>query len=121
MLLHSDLTTLDLPQTTIKHQKLIFKKSFLRKIYIDFYKVLQKESKSKLNGFLVELGSGGGFIKKVIPEVITSDIIKLQNCDLNFSAEKMPFKDSSVKTFFMLNTFHHIKKPAKARLKKKTR
>jgi len=105
----SKVKDLDATQTIILHSKIIQKNIFLKNIYTDFYMVfrdsllgLPKRSK------LVELGSGGGFLKKIIPDVITSDVIKLPNVDLHLSATHMPFKNESVDRFFMLNVIHHV-------------
>lgn len=105
---------LDSPKTTIMRAKILQKKPFLRSVYLSFYKEIKRQLKNARKGKVIELGSGGGFIKEVIPNVVTSDIMKLPNCDLKFSAEKMPFKNSSVSAFVMLNVFHHIKNPKSA-------
>src|SRR3989344_3850678 len=108
------MTDLDSPETTIKRAEIIKNKKFLYQIYLDFYNTFKEYSRTLPPGKKVEIGSGAGFLKEVIPEVITSDVMKLPNCDMTFSAEKMPFKNNSISAFFMLNTFHHIKNPEKA-------
>ena len=103
---------LDDPATTLLHAEIVQKKPFLKKLYIDFYtqfKNLIPEPETKV---LVELGSGGGFIKEVIGSVITSDILDLPNVDKVFSALNMPFEDTSVDAFFMFDVLHHITDPA---------
>jgi SAM-dependent methyltransferase len=108
-----DVKDLDDPATTLLHSRLIQKKPFLKKLYIDFYKQFQKVTPDCENKLLVEIGSGGGFIKGVIPNVITSDVLTLLNVDKVFSALDMPFKDSSVDAFFMVDVLHHIPDPRK--------
>lgn len=101
--------SLDTPGTTLFHAKLIQRKIFLKNIYIDFYnRILNCLGSKNKNGFIVELGSGGGFIKEIIPTVKTSDFMKLPNLDLQFSALKMPFKKNSVNAFLMIDVLHHI-------------
>jgi len=100
---------LDAPETTLLHAEIIKKKPFLRRLYRDFY----NEFKSTLNtdekdGLIVELGSGGGNIKEIMPTVITSDINKLPIVDMHFSALKMPFDDRAVSALFLINVLHHI-------------
>ena len=88
---------------------IIRKKPFLRKLYADFYIELDKALIGKINGgLIVELGSGVGFIKEVIPGIITSDILRLPNINLNFSALNMPFRESAVGAFLMIDTLHHL-------------
>jgi len=105
-----EIKNLDDPQATVLHSQIIKKKVFLRELYTDFYKIF-KEAIDRNAKMLVELGSGGGFIKEIIPAVVTSDIIKLPNVDMAFSAEQMLFKSGSVDAFFMIDVLHHIKKP----------
>lgn len=107
-------SSLDSPETTIKRAEVIQQKVFLRNVYLSFYKEMKRNLRGIPNGKIVEIGSGGGFIKEIIPNIITSDILKLPRCDLQFSVEKMPFKNNTVAAFIMLNVFHHIKDPAKA-------
>jgi len=107
-----DLERLDDTATTLLHAEIINKKPFLRRLYADFYRRLERAVEPTADRVLVELGSGGGFIKKIIPDVITSDLLDLPNVDKVFSAEDMPFEAESVDAFFMLNVLHHIASPA---------
>ncbi len=91
------------------HAKIIKEKTFLRNLYKDFYNqflaALPKNIDKKI---IVEIGSGGGFIKEVIPNVITSDVAGVRNVDKNFSVLKMPFTRESVDFFLMQGVFHHV-------------
>lgn len=102
---------LDDPATTLLHAKIIQKKPFLRKLYLDFYKQFENAVSEPEEKVLVELGSGAGFIKEVIGNVITSDILELPNVDKVFSALEMPFEKESVDAFFMFDVLHHIAVP----------
>ena len=103
-----DIENLDDPSVTLLHAEIIKKKVFLENLYIDFYNELIKAEPVAEGKVIVELGSGGGFIKEVVDNVITSDIIELPNIDKVFSAVDMPFEDGSVDTFFMIDVLHHI-------------
>ncbi len=102
---------LDDPATTLLHAEIVQNKKFLKKLYIDFYKEFGNVITEPETKVLVELGSGGGFIKEVIGNVITSDILELPNVDRVFSALDMPFEDRSVDAFFMFDVLHHIAEP----------
>ena len=119
-----DIENLDDPAVTLLHSEIIQKKLFLKKLYIDFYKQFQRAVSDLAspavagyakagpeNKVLVELGSGGGFIKKIIGNVITSDILELPNVDRVFSALDMPFEQAGVDAFFMIDVLHHITDP----------
>ena len=99
---------LDSPERTLLHKKIIAKKFFLRKLYEQWYSKFSNEIKNLSEGHLVELGSGGGFLKELEPNVICSDIISLPSNDLTFSALNMPFEKNSISGIFMIDTFHHI-------------
>lgn len=102
---------LDDPRATLAHRDIILQKPFLKRWYQDFYDVFIKKSRAIKGGKYLEIGSGGGFLKEVFPEVITSDILELPNVDQVFSAEKLPFEANSLASILMLNVFHHIPKP----------
>ncbi len=102
---------LDDPATTLLHAEIIQRKPFLRKVYIDFYKQFREAIADIEHKVVVEIGSGGGFIKEVIGNAITSDVLALPNVDMIFSAVRMPFQESSVDAFFMFDVLHHIADP----------
>lgn len=101
---------LDDPRRTIHHGQLIREKKFLRRLYVDWYNFLVKPYRNGElpEGKILELGSGGGFLKELIPDVITSDVMELPDNDMTFSAEEMPFEDNSLSAIFMIDVLHHI-------------
>jgi len=103
--------SLDDPRTTLAHRDIILSKPFLKKLYEAWYEVFIKRARAIKGGKYLEIGSGGGFLKELFPEVITSDILPLPNVDLVFSAEEMPFKNEELSAIMMLNVFHHIPNP----------
>lgn len=102
---------LDDPRATLAHREIILQKPFLKKLYTDWYKEFINTSKEVGKGAYLEIGSGGGFLKDVFPEVVTSDILDLPVVDKVFSAEKMPYTNNELGAIMMLNVFHHIPKP----------
>ena len=68
---------LDDPNASLAHRDIILKKPFLKRLYNDWYLIFIIKSKEIKNGKYLEIGSGGGFLKDVFPEVITSDILCL--------------------------------------------
>lgn len=59
----------------------------------------------------LEIGSGSSFLYKFIPDLIRSNILKLDDMDLIFSAYDMPFKDNSLDNIFLISVFHHLSTP----------
>jgi SAM-dependent methyltransferase len=90
------------------HKEIIKSKKFLRKLYEQWYSEFTNEIKNLPNDTIIELGSGGGFLKEIEPKVICTDILELSTNDMTFSALNMPFTDNSVGGIFMIDTMHHI-------------
>jgi SAM-dependent methyltransferase len=84
---------------------------FYQRAYLSFQTELLKR---KIDGPIVELGSGSGFLKSVIPQVETTDVLSYPGIDRVVDATQMPYGDASVGAFFMLNVFHHIPDAEKA-------
>lgn len=103
-----DKADLDSPETTTLHRDIIQRKPFLKKIYLDHYHYFKTATNNVPEGIKIELGSGGGFYKEVMPEVITSDVLPLPYVDQVFSALDMPFADQSVSAIYMIDVLHHI-------------
>ncbi len=84
-------------------------KAALRLFYLEVYKKYQEcIARSPAGGIALELGSGGGFAKTVIPEIMTSDILQYAGVDLAVDATRMPFEKNSLRTICMFNVLHHI-------------
>lgn len=99
----------DDPKITEFRKKIILQKGFLRKLYLDNYMIFKKVKDEIGDGKYVEIGSGGGFIKDVIPQVVTSDVLPVSSADMHFDVRDMPFEDESINAFFMMYVFHHMK------------
>jgi len=104
---------LDTPAVTLLHGRIIEQKTFLKKLYTDFYNELLRLGRANEDGVIVELGSGGGFLKQMMPSVITSDVLELSNVDKVFSACEMPFEEASVDAIVMIDVMHHISEPGR--------
>lgn len=58
-------------------------------------------------GVLLELGSGGSFLKDRCPELITSDVVE-GFAERVIDARELPFEAASVRGIFLTHAFHHI-------------
>jgi SAM-dependent methyltransferase len=92
-------------------KRIIARKPLLLDVYSSFYSEFVNVSKQVPEGLMVELGSGAGFLKEVLPSIMTTDVLDVASVDRVFSAEDIELEDSSVSAFFLLNAFHHIKNP----------
>jgi len=102
---------LDSPESTLFNREIILNKRFLNRIYTDWYGWLIRRAKTCGEGIYLEIGSGGGFLKQLFPEAVTSDVMDLPFVDVVCSAERLPFADHSLVCIMMLNVFHHIPRP----------
>ena len=90
-------------------RKRIQSKPSLNKYYLEIYKKYSDcLDRCPNEGAAIELGSGAGFVKDVIPAMITSDVIHYDGVDQVIDGTKMPFAEDSVRFIGMLNVFHHI-------------
>ena len=100
---------LDDPERIVEVKMLIARKRFLREFYSEAYgKYVECLGRCPQNGKALELGSGGGFAKKIIPDLVTSDTLAYEGVDQLIDARKLPFNDGSLRAILMLNVFHHI-------------
>lgn len=106
---HTETYSLDDPRRTLQHREIILSKPFLKRLYDEWYAAFARHAAEVPPGKKVELGSGGGFLKQWIPDVITSDVLDLPGVvDMKFYGENMPFSDGEVSAIFMTDVFHHI-------------
>jgi SAM-dependent methyltransferase len=103
---------LDAPERTRRHLQIIQKKTFLRKLYYEWYSEIIQGLSELREGFVLELGSGGGFLKQLKPDIITSEIIHLSNVDVILDGLVLPFSDKSLQGIVMVDVFHHLPRPA---------
>ena len=97
---------IDDPLLTQLRKEVIKAKPFLNKIYHEWYSLLLNQESSQKT--ILELGSGGGFIKEYSNKVITSDVLQIQGIDLVATAHSLPFAENTFDGIILTNVFHHI-------------
>lgn len=92
-------------------KSIIFEKTLVKLTYDLWYSLILKDyqiaKKHNINSKSLELGSGGSYLKNVIPDLITSDVVP-EIADIVIDARKLPFPDNSLNTICMTHSFHHI-------------
>lgn len=87
---------------------IIHQRPLLKWCYDDWYARLLADARSVTGtGLLVELGSGGSYLKDLEPSIITSDV-DAGIADRVIDARQLPFADASVKALFLTHVLHHI-------------
>ncbi|HSU54553.1 MAG TPA: class I SAM-dependent methyltransferase [Candidatus Dormibacteraeota bacterium] len=89
-------------------KNLILNRPLLKRSYDDWYRRLLSDAASAPpGGVLLELGSGGSYLKDLEPSLVTSDVVA-DVADKVIDARHMPFADASVRALFLTHVFHHI-------------
>ncbi len=98
----------DSPEWLKSQRDIIEAKPLVKHCYEEWYRRLVKDIDSAPHeGIILELGSGGSFLKEHVPELITTDVIAGVGSK-QVDAQKLPFKDNSIRAILMSHVFHHI-------------
>jgi SAM-dependent methyltransferase len=88
-------------------------KPVLREIYRDFHRFLARYL-SDVPGETVEIGSGIGNIKEVIPHCVRTDIFPNPWNDRQENIYRLSMADCSVANLILFDVFHHLEYPLDA-------
>ena len=89
-------------------KRLILNRAPLKWCYDQWYARLLDDARSVPGkGVLLELGSGGSYLKDLEPSVITSDVVD-GVAERVVDGRHLPFPDGSVQALFLTHVFHHI-------------
>ena len=100
--------SLDAPETTTRRLRIIQQKPFLRKFYHQCYRALGNSMPADVAGPVLELGSGGGFLREYIPGLMTSEILQIPGVDIILDGQKLPFAKAALRGIVMFDVFHHL-------------
>jgi SAM-dependent methyltransferase len=95
------------PETTATRRKIVQDKEFLRKIYDEWYAIIVDGLPTE-DGAILELGSGPGFLKDRIPDLLTSEVFSCSGIRLVADGCRLPFATSSLRAIVMTDVFHHL-------------
>jgi SAM-dependent methyltransferase len=90
------------------------RKPLLQKIYRDFYAEIARYLRHDLYGHTVEIGSGIGNLKSVLPEALATDIFPNPWLDQIENAYTLSFSDASVANIILFDVWHHLEFPGAA-------
>ena len=102
---------LDDPKTTELRTAIIRDKKFLRQIYETWYRLLASQIPQG-DGSVLEVGSGGGFLKQLYPDALSSEVFFTPHIDIVLDAMALPFRTEAFKAVLMVDVLHHIPQPA---------
>lgn len=107
-----EIEDLDDPRNLALHSSVIRSKGLLSQVYREFYEAGTHALAGR--GAILELASGAGFAKEVVPDLITSDIVAGPGIDIVCDASSVPLEDGSLGGIFVMNGFHHFSDPTAA-------
>lgn len=97
-----------------EHRARIRRNAFLEELHYDAYRRLLEAVPPDRFPRLLEIGSGGGFLREVAPHVITSDCLAAPGIDRVIDACQLgtAFAPSELDAICAYNVFHHLSDPA---------
>jgi len=101
---------IDDPYTTHLRRQIIREKSFLGRIYQEWYQAIATALPSG-EGAVLELGAGGGFMNDFIPGLITSELFHCPHIRVVADGLRLPFAAQSLRGIVMTNVLHHLPQP----------
>jgi SAM-dependent methyltransferase len=85
----------------------------LRTLYGRWYAMVREGLPVHEIGPWLELGSGPGFARNVIPELELSDVVGAPWLQHELDAEDLPFEDGSLGALVLFDVLHHLPHPAR--------
>jgi SAM-dependent methyltransferase len=90
------------------------RKPLLRAVYKGFHEKIAARLDRSVPGLVVELGSGMGSIKEVIPDCVTTDLFPNPWLDRQENAYRLSFANASVSNLILFDVWHHLRYPGAA-------
>lgn len=106
----SNSVDLNSPERFYEIRFILERKPCLKSFYLEVYQKYANCIKRCVSegGLAIEIGSGAGFVKEIIPHIITSDAVSYPNIDRVMDATQLDFPDNSLSCICMFNVLHHI-------------
>jgi SAM-dependent methyltransferase len=96
------------PEFFVLQKKFILNRALVKRCYDAWYARLLRDADSvPLPGVILELGSGGSYLKSLRPDIVSSDVVE-NVADRVVDGRHLPFADNSIQALFLTHVFHHI-------------
>jgi len=93
-----------------EHRRIWQRKSTLRRVYREEF-FARLISSCRQDGVSVEVGAGPGFLKEMLPRLISTDVVCSPWLDAVVDAQYLPFRSSCISNLVGLDILHHLAKP----------
>jgi SAM-dependent methyltransferase len=94
-----------------QHERAWQTRPLLRRLYCEWYDLIARRLADRRP--TVELGSGIGRLREVVPEAVLTDVEPTRWADVVADAEELPYEDASVGNLVLVDVFHHLADPAR--------
>jgi hypothetical protein len=98
---------LDDPATTALRREIIRTKPFLRRLYREWYALI-RDALPPGDGAVLELGSGAGMLRDVVPEAIASEVFPCPGIQLVADGRRLPIAPDALRAIVMVDVLHHV-------------
>ena len=98
---------LDDPRIIEAEKTVISAKPFLRRIYREWYDLIS-DNLPVGGDPVLEIGSGAGLLKEIVPDLILSDVLRSTDISTVIDAQRLPFAHNALRAIVMCNVLHHI-------------
>jgi SAM-dependent methyltransferase len=95
-----------------EHRRVWQDNAALRALYQRWYRRVREALPAPGLGPWIELGSGPGFAREIIPEMVLTDVVKAPWHDEEVHAEALPWATASVGALVLFDVLHHLGAPA---------
>jgi SAM-dependent methyltransferase len=108
-----DRIDVDSTDRLIVHGKILARKRMLREVFTEFHHSFRSldERFFSAHGARIELGAGIAPIRDSYSDVLATDVVYGYNLDRVLNAENLDLPDTSVRTIYGQNCFHHFPHP----------
>jgi SAM-dependent methyltransferase len=89
-----------------QHERAWQERPVLRRLYREWYDLISGRLADR--GPTVELGSGIGRLREVVPDAVLTDVEPTRWADVVADAEDLPYVDASVGNLVLVDVFHHL-------------
>lgn len=98
----------------LRNQKSFLSKPLLKKLYHNFYSIIKNCISSQIDGAIVEIGSGIGLVREIIPQCICTDLFSNPWIDRVENVYSLSFKNNELSHVILFDVFHHLRYPVTA-------
>ena len=106
-------TDLDDATRIDRHLAVLARKRMIRDVFVECHHAMRMADRQHLDGegLSVEIGAGVAPLRDTFPDVLSTDVVPARHLDAVVDAQRLPFRDQSLRALFAQNAFHHLPQP----------